>query len=72
MKSNTKEKTKAIGTSVVGAKGQIVIPASIREMFSIEPGDTIVLLADKKKGIAIVKSDVLSKIAERGMDDGDR
>jgi len=37
----------------VGPKGQIVIPAEVREMFGIRPGDTLLLLADKNEGIAL-------------------
>lgn len=37
----------------IGPKGQIVIPKEARDMFGFNPGDTIVLLADKKKGIAL-------------------
>ena len=37
----------------LGPKGQIVIPKEAREMFGLEPGDTLVLLADKKRGIAL-------------------
>ena len=37
----------------VGPKGQIVIPAEVREMFGIRPGDTLLLLADKAEGIAL-------------------
>ncbi len=40
-------------TATVGEKGQIVIPKQAREIFGINPGDTIVLLGDKKLGIAI-------------------
>ncbi len=50
-----------MGTAQVGSKGQIVIPAQIRELFGIEPGDSLLLLADVKKGIAIVKSDFVSE-----------
>ena len=35
----------------LGPKGQIVIPKEARAMFGLEPGDTLVLLADTKKGI---------------------
>ena len=61
MKNNTKE----IGTAIVGSKGQIVIPASIRNMFDIGEGDTLILMADKKRGIAIVKSSFVSSVLEK-------
>ena len=37
----------------VGAKGQIVIPKEAREVFGIQPGDTLLLLGDIERGIAI-------------------
>lgn len=40
-------------TVTVGEKGQIVIPKQARELFHIQPGDTLILLGDEKKGIAI-------------------
>ena len=46
-------KDKLAASAKVGEKGQIVIPKEMREMFSIQPGDTIILLADEKRGIAI-------------------
>lgn len=46
-------KGKFAWSATVGAKGQIVIPKEAREMFGIEPGDTLILLADVKRGIAI-------------------
>lgn len=52
-------KNKYIGISKVGEKGQIVIPKEARDMFGIKPGDSLVILCDKKKGIAILKSDVI-------------
>ena len=52
-------KNKYIGISKVGEKGQIDIPKEAREMFGIKPGDSLVILCDKKKGIAILKSDVI-------------
>lgn len=53
-----------IGSVKVGAKGQIVIPKEVREMFGIEQGDTLVILADRDKGIAIQQMDVFRKIAD--------
>lgn len=50
-------KDKFLSTVRVGDKGQIVIPKEVRELFEIEPGDNLLLMADKKKGIAIVAFD---------------
>ena len=40
-------------TATVGEKGQIVIPKQAREIFGIKPGDTLLLLGDEQRGIAI-------------------
>ena len=60
-------------TVKVGEKGQIVIPKEAREIFGIEPGDTLMLLADKKRGIAILPMDALEGVFRRlaltGMED---
>ncbi len=44
---------KYVWTATVGEKGQIVIPKQAREIFSIKPGDTLLLLGDVERGIAI-------------------
>ena len=44
-------------TVKVGPKGQITIPAEARKMFNIKEGDTLVVLGDQKRGIAIMKAD---------------
>ena len=46
----------------IGPKGQIFIPKEAREMFGLQPGDTLVLLADKKKGIALQTADKLNPL----------
>lgn len=60
-------KGRFISTVTIGEKGQIVIPKAAREMFGLEPGDTIVLLADKKRGIALVQNDKMMSVAESVM-----
>lgn len=40
-------------TATVGEKGQIVIPKQARELFHIRPGDTLLILGDEKRGLAI-------------------
>ena len=46
-------KEKFVGIAKVGEKGQIVIPKEARDMFGIKPGDCVVVLCDKKKGMEI-------------------
>ena len=41
----------------VGPKGQITIPVEARKMFDIKVGDTLMVVGDKERGIAIVKAD---------------
>ena len=38
----------------IGEKGQFVIPKQARELFDFQPGDEILVLGDKEKGIAIL------------------
>ena len=52
-------KGRFVGTVRVGEKGQIVIPKGARDLLNIQPGDTLLVLADEKRGIAITKDDVL-------------
>ena len=46
----------------VGAKGQIVIPKEARDLFGIRPGDTLLLLGDERRGIAIPPKDTFSTL----------
>lgn len=48
-----KPKGKYAWTATVGEKGQIVIPKQAREIFGIQPGDTLVILGDEARGLAI-------------------
>ena len=66
------EKDKFVGICKVGEKGQIVIPAQARKMFNINPGDSIIVLCDKEKGIALIKAEAIesftSQILNKGSD----
>jgi len=52
-------------TVTVGEKGQIVIPKQARELFDIKPGDTLMLLGDTKRGIAIPPKNALAELSAR-------
>ena len=59
----SKEQTKFIWTAKVSDKGQISIPKQAREIFNIRLGDTLILLGDTERGIAIAKYDDYAKFA---------
>lgn len=49
-------------TATVGEKGQIVIPKEARDIFNIKSGDTLLILGDREKGIAIPPKDAFSSL----------
>lgn len=58
-----KPKGKYAWTATVGEKGQIVIPKQAREVFDIHPGDTLVILGDESRGLAIPPKSAFSRFA---------
>ena len=60
-------KEKYVGIAKVGEKGQIVIPKEARDMFDINPGDSVIILCDQKKGMALVKSEVFEDTIDKIM-----
>ena len=46
-------KGKYAWTIKIGEKGQFVIPKEARDLFGFQPGQTILVLGDEKKGLAI-------------------
>ena len=52
------KKIQLAGTATVGPKGQVVIPAEVREKMAIKPGDKlIVLYIEEKKSVGFVTED---------------
>ena len=58
-----KPKGKYAWTVTVGEKGQIVIPKQARDVFEINPGDTLIILGDEKRGLAIPPKSTFAQIA---------
>ncbi len=58
-------KGKYAWTVTVGEKGQIVIPKQARDIFQIHPGDTLILLADEKRGIAIPPKESFAELTAK-------
>ena len=52
------ENNRFIVSVKVGPKGQITIPVEARKMFNIVEGDTIMVMGDKERGIALLKADL--------------
>lgn len=53
------------GTARVGEKGQIVIPKEARELFGIQPGDTLLILGDDSTGIIVTRPEVMNETAQK-------
>ena len=54
----------------VGPKGQITIPVEARKMFNINVGDTLMVLGDINRGLAILKDEAFYKLMGGVIPDG--
>ena len=63
-----KEEDRFIVSVKVGPKGQITMPAEARKMFDIKTGDTLMVMGDVRRGIAIVKDTEFYKLMEQNHD----
>ncbi|MDN6500166.1 hypothetical protein CIK58_06005 [Brevibacterium aurantiacum] len=54
-----------ISTARLGPKSQIVIPKEVRAMFGLGPGDTLLLMADRERGIALVDPAVYAGVMNK-------
>ena len=58
-------KGKFVSLVKVGEKGQIVIPKGARELFGIQPGDTLLILGDAETGLIVSRPEVLNDLADQ-------
>ena len=65
-------KDKFVGIAKVGEKGQIVIPKEARDMFNIKSGDSIIVLCDKERGIALLKAEAIEDISDKVFKQGEK
>ncbi len=56
---------RVFGTAKVGDRGQIVIPKEAREMFGIQPGDTLLILGESDTGLIVSRPEELSNLADK-------
>ena len=61
-KTNTR---RVFGTAKVGDRGQIVIPKEAREMFNIQPGDTLLILGESDAGLIVSRPEALNDLADK-------
>ena len=64
----TGPKGKYAWSATVGEKGQIVIPRQARELFGIKPGDTLIILGDEERGLAIPPRSLITGLADAVFD----
>ena len=57
-----KEEDRFIVSVKVGPKGQITVPVEARKMFDIKVGDTLMVLGDRERGIALIKDTEFYKL----------
>ena len=56
---------RVFGTAKVGERGQIVIPKEARELFDIQPGDTLLILGEEETGLIVSRPEVLTDLANK-------
>ena len=61
---------KFMTTVRIGPKGQIVIPKEARTVFGIQPGDTLLVLGDEERGIALQSSRYYDSFVRAVFDNG--
>ena len=59
---------RVFGTAKVGERGQIVIPKEARELFRIQPGDTLLILGEENKGLIVSRPEILRDLADQIFD----
>jgi len=57
-------KDKLYGTTTIGAKGQVVIPAQARKELNLKPGDQMLVMGKFGKVLGLVKTEAMAEFVE--------
>jgi AbrB family looped-hinge helix DNA binding protein len=55
---------KLYGTTTIGAKGQLVIPAQARKELNLKPGDQMIVMGKFGKVLGLVKAEAMAEFIE--------
>lgn len=59
-------KGKIYGSTTIGERGQVVIPAEVRKLFKVKAGDKLIVLAKpEKKMMVLIPVEDFSKFLDR-------
>lgn len=57
--------SKCYGSTVVGERGQVVIPAEAREEMQLGPGDKLIVFGNPRRGMVILfRGDIMARFTE--------
>lgn len=59
-----KQQDKFYGTTTVGERGQVVIPAAARKELGIKPGDQLMVMGKFGKVLGLMKTDAMAGFVE--------
>lgn len=61
--------TKIWGVTTIGARGQLVIPAKLREELGVRPGEEFVVISrGKSKAIMLMTEETMTQMLEKSLD----
>jgi AbrB family looped-hinge helix DNA binding protein len=56
--------TTMYGTTVLGARGQVVIPAEARRDLKLKPGDRLIVMSRFNKILGMIKADAMNEFVD--------
>ncbi len=69
--SNMHKHDKMYGTTTMGARGQVVIPAQARKDLNLKPGDQLMVMGKFGKVLGLMKAEQLTEVIDTIMESVD-